>query len=222
MSKSKRIKCTMFLVAVAMLGSSSVCQAQSDGLGNTMPDGGLRGPQDIINSTNARDAYGNARPQDGGGYNPPAYNAAPAPGPEPGSIRPFTQGPSGYAPNGGGYPGAPAGYPGGPGAQSAYPGAPPGYVPNQPPYTPKHHSHHHHQSNQYATDPSAGVAPGVAGAPGAPNMSGPPGAAYPSSRGGGGGNSSLAGAAVGLPDRAGKTAVGVSGKAAKEVLKAIF
>jgi hypothetical protein len=50
-------------------------------------------------------------------------------------------------------------------------------------------------------------------------MSGPPGAAYtPPHKG----NSSLAGAAIGVPDRAGKTAVGVSGKAVKEVLKAIF
>jgi hypothetical protein len=208
--------------------------AQDSGSG--LPNGGLRGPQDIIDATN-RDPYGNMRPADNGaaqnsyggaqnsyGANPAnSYNSAV----EPGSIRPFTASPGGY-PTNAGYPNASGGYPGanqGMTAGGGYPGNN-GYqngAPAQgtPPYqyASKHH-HHHHQQGQYPPQNLAGDPAGAPAGAVTPGMSGPPDAAYTNHHGGG--NTSIGGAAIGVPDRAGKTAVGVSGKAAKEVLKALF
>jgi hypothetical protein len=230
MGKLNNKKCMLVLAVAAALTTGIKAGAQSD-LG-AAPSGGLRGPQDIINQANARDAYGN-----------PVGGAAP----EAGSIKPFSGGP------GGSYPPDPTG--GGsfsPPPSGAYPGTPAGggYTPsgaNQPaPYS--YSSKHHHHKNQVqppatngftasapggvyppggAYPPSGAFAPGGAYPPGSavdpnnPNMSGPPGAtgsAPPHHSG----NGSLAGAAIGVPDRAGKLGIGVTGKAAKEVLKAVF
>ena len=200
----------MLLLAIALGGSGVRCLAQ-----NLDPNdnAALRGPQDIINSSNARDSYGNPRPVDNGGYNAYGNNGANAMA-EPGAIRPFTDPANGYQAVPGAYPGSAgrqADQGAAPGAPGAYPGGP-GYQngTGSYPYSAKHHKHKNHQRQADPASANAAYAP-----PGG-LYSGAPSAAYTSNQGG---NSSLAGAAVGVPDRAAKSAIGVTGKAAKEVLK---
>ncbi len=236
MNNSTGKKCGRFIVTTVTLSLFSVpfCWAQ-DSSGSM---GGLRGPQDIINSVNNRDSYGNPVQPVQGGYGSPPGGSEPA-----GSIQPFTNAPYPNA-GGGAYLPPPAARAGG--APAAY-GAPQGGAPpfqGAPPASYKQHHHHHKkqtafQQSQAASqfngqpgyppqgDPSLGQQ--SYGAPGAypnaggypnPGMSGPPQAT--GYRPKNSGNSSVGGAVVGVPDRAAKTAVGVPLKAGKEVLKALF
>lgn len=241
------------LAAVAAFSSGTICFAQDSGAAgdlNAMPNGGLRGPQDIIDSTNALDSYGNPRTSSPVGQ---SFSPAPSADPAPGTIRPFSGGPAGYPPassfqsppssyagtpnngyNGGApsYQGSPGGYqqggypPGGyqNGYQAGAGGyqSPNGYQANgasQPLPSYKHHNHHH--KNKSYNDPTAIGSVPPQGLPPQGLTNAPPTASLPPTKHHSG-NDSVAGAAVGVPDRAGKAAIGVSGKAAKEVLKAVF
>lgn len=192
--------------------------------------GGLRGPQDILNSVNNRDSYGNPMPNVPGTYGSPSAAVE-----SPGAIQPFTNANDPSAGSQGAYLPPPAA--GGVGPGSNYSSVQGNTLPFQggPPQSYKAH-HHKKQSafqqsqaaNQFngqpgqfsnPNDPSGQQGYNPGGYPN-PGMSGPPGATPYHSHSSG--NSSVGGAVVGVPDRAAKTAVGGSLKAGKEVLKALF
>jgi hypothetical protein len=218
-----KIRLLTLLIALASATMANQSLAQVDPSVN----GGLRGPQDIINSTNARDSYGNLRQPDPG-TNPSYQNSysANSASPEAGAIRPFTDNANGYQAPNQGYQVDPNAYQNAPTTQGsgiyqpqAAPGAPVSY-----PYSSKHH---HHHKQKPPLDPTGAPISSPAGAytgsstvaPNGSLSSGPPDPSYAPPHQG---NKSVGGAVVGVPDRAAKTAVGVTGKAAKEVLKALF
>jgi hypothetical protein len=241
MKKSMGKNCGRFVIATVTFSLFSISGSWAQDSNSSGAMGGLRGPQDIINSVNNRDSYGNPIPGGQGGY------GAPSGGEPAGTIQPFTgagdpnagsqgaylpppaAGAAGnYGAAAGNYGGAAGNYGAPPGSTTPFQGGPP----------PKQH-HHKHQSafqqsqaasqlngqpGQYPNpqDQLAGQQGYQPGGYPNPGMSGPPPATSYHSHSGSGGNSSVGGAVVGVPDRAAKTAVGGSLKAGKEVLKALF
>jgi hypothetical protein len=237
MNKSKGKNCgRIFIAAVTVsLFSAPGSWAQDSNSSGAM--GGLRGPQDIINSVNNRDSYGNPMPNVPGTYGSPTAGAE-----TPGSIQPFTNTSDQNAGQGAYLPPPAAGAAGAGSNYSSVQGNTPPFQGGPPP---SYKAHHHKKqtafqqsqaANQFNGQPSQFPNPndpsgqqgynqgGYANPGGYPNpgMSGPPGATPYHSHGSGGGNNSVGGAVVGVPDRAAKTAVGGSVKAGKEVLKALF
>jgi hypothetical protein len=252
MNKSNGKYCGRVFIAAVTFSLFSVPGSWAQDSNSSGAMGGLRGPQDIINSVNNRDSYGNPMPNVPGTYGSPTAGAESA-----GSIQPFTNAGDPSAGSQGAYlPPPAAGAAGAPGAGSNYSSVQGNTPPFQggPPQSYKAHNHHKKQTafqqsqagSQFNGQPgqypnpnpqdqpgqqgyNAGGYPNVGGGypnggGGYPNpgMSGPPDATQYHAKGGGGGNNSLGGAVVGVPDRAAKTAVGGSLKAGKEVLKALF
>jgi hypothetical protein len=233
MNKSKGKNCGRVFIAAVTVSLFSVPGSWAQDSNSSGAMGGLRGPQDIINSVNNRDSYGNPMPNVPGTYGSPTAGAD-----APGSIQPFTNAGDQNSGSQGAYLPPPAAGAGAAGAGSNYSSV----QGNTPPFQggpPQSYKAHHHKkqtafqqsqaANQFNGQPGQGQfqnpndLSGQGYNPGGypnPGMSGPPGATPYHSKSSG--NNSVGGAVVGVPDRAAKTAVGGSVKAGKEVLKALF